>query len=69
MVRQALKTACFGDKIGVVSDTLLDTPILGLVRMMGEGGAKKEMANGVVRADGEEVFEDDRGEIVHCRVA
>ncbi len=55
--------------MGVVSDTLLDTPILGLVRMMGEGGAKKEMANGVVRADGEEVFEDDRGEIVHCRVA
>jgi len=26
MVRQALETACFGDKIGVVLETLLDTP-------------------------------------------
>ncbi len=25
-LRQALKTACFGDKIGVVLETLLDTP-------------------------------------------
>ena len=35
-LRQALKTACFGDKIGVVLDTLLDTPIFGLARMLGE---------------------------------
>ncbi len=27
MVRQALKTACFGDKMRVVLETLLDTPI------------------------------------------
>ena len=26
MVRQGLKTLCFGDKMGVVLDTLLDTP-------------------------------------------
>ena len=25
MVRQASKTACFGDKIGVILETLLDT--------------------------------------------
>ncbi len=25
-VRQGLKTLCFGDKIGVVLETLLDTP-------------------------------------------
>ena len=44
MVRQGLKTLCFGDKIGVVLETLLDTPIFWLVRMMREGVAKKEMA-------------------------
>ena len=29
-LRQALKTACFGDKIEVVLDTLLDTPVFGV---------------------------------------
>ena len=29
-VRQASKTACFGDKMVVVLDTLLDTPVFGV---------------------------------------
>ena len=41
IVRQALETACFGDKIGVISETLLDTPVF--VLGADEGGAKKEI--------------------------
>ncbi len=43
-LRQALKTACFGDKIGVVLETLLDTPIFGVGADDGEEVSKKEMA-------------------------
>ena len=60
-LRQALKTACFGDKIGVVLDTLLDTPIFGVGADDG-GGSRQEgdgEADGLIRADSEEVFEDD----------
>ncbi len=70
-VRQGLKTLCFGDKIGVVLETLLDTPIFGVGADDGGGGRQEgdDEADGVVGANGKEVFEDDRGEIVHCRVA
>jgi len=44
MVRQASEMACFGDKIGVVLETLLDTPIFWVGAGDGGGVAKKEMA-------------------------
>ena len=61
-VRQGLKVLCLGDKIGVISETLLDTPIFGVCADDG-GGDRQERdgeADGVVCADGEEIFEDDR---------
>jgi len=44
MVRQASKTACFGDKIGVDLKTLLDMPVFGVGADDGEEVSKKEMA-------------------------
>ncbi len=54
MGRQGLKTLCFGDKIGVILETLLDTPIFGVGADDGGGGRQERdgQADGVIRADG-----------------
>ncbi len=39
--RQVLKTACFGYKMVVVLETLLDTPIFGVGADDGEGGRQE----------------------------
>ena len=60
-LRQALETACFGDKMGVVLETLLDTPVFGVGADDG-GGSRQEgdgEADGACFGDGQEVFEDD----------
>ncbi len=61
MGRQGLKVLCFGDKIGVISETLLDTPIFGVCADE-RGGGRQEgdgETDGVIRSDSQKVFEDD----------
>ncbi len=61
MVRQGSKPAYFVDKIGVVLETFLDTPIFGGGAGDGGGGSQEGdgEAYGVICADGQEVLEDD----------
>ncbi len=51
MVRQGLKTLCFVDKMGVISETLLDTPIFGVCADETGGGRQEGdgETDGVIR--------------------
>ena len=70
MVRQASKTACFGNKIGVVLETLLDTPIFGVGADDGRGGRQEGdgQAYGAIGSNGSEVLEDDRTGVEEKRI-